>query len=848
MAWIEDEVAGDEPVRSVLGRHTPMLGRDRELGVLAGAIEDAIDQSSACAVLVTGEAGIGKSRLRRELVESLSGDGAAARVWLGRGDPVRAGAPFGLVASALRWRCGVPEPPVTADERAALGDAVAALCAALAPGDARLAAFAAELVGAPLATRSAAAAEALAAARQSPRLMADQMRRAWLELVARDAAARPIALIFDDVHWGDLPSVELIDEAMRAGAERPLALIAFARPEVTELFPRLWAQRGLTHVRLGPLSRKAATQLCREVMGPILDDAAVARLVERASGNPFYLEELMRAAAAGGGEALPETVVAMLQVRLEALSPAARQVLRAASVLGSRVRRGALAAVLGEAAARDLDSAAAELGTRELLVAISDDELRFRHELIRDAAYALLLDQDRTAAHRAAGAWLETEREREALVVAQHFERGGEPARAALWYRYAAEQALDAGDPRAALARAARGLECGATGEERGLLLLLQAQASDWLGDTLGTEGAAIDAMDDAAEGGTTWLRAAAEVAASAARQNNVGLVSSIARHLLRIGRVDDRGAYAIALAHTAAELMVAGRRDMATLVIERMDEVDAGGDGFVDGWRLRVHSIAAAVAGDPGRCLALARASAERLERVDARRDLVSGLVNVGFAQVAVGQDAEAEATLRRALEIADELQMVRTTAVATQNLALAVLRGGRADEALALGEAAERMATDQLSARVAAGAVIYQARALLALGRPEEALTRAIRAVAATVDLPPMRAYAMAAAAEARLALGAATAARDEATAAVALMDELGGIDEGEAYLLAVLARAHDACGDPEAAAATARRAIEKADRLAEAIEDPAVRRSLLADPEVAELRVRVGGRPAT
>jgi tetratricopeptide (TPR) repeat protein len=752
---------------------------------------------------------------------------------------VRAGAPFGLVASALRWRCGVHEPAVTADERARLGANVRAVCETIAPGDDRLLAFASELAGAPI--PSAEAPEALRAARQSPRLMADAMRRAFLELVALDLAQRPVAFVLDDVHWGDAPSVDLIDEALRVGAERPVALIAFARPEVTELFPRLWAQRGLTHVRLGPLSRKAAVQLCTEVLGSLVDDQAIERIVARASGNPFYLEELMRATEAGDVERLPETVLAMLQVRLEALSPPARRVLRAASVLGTAVRRGALAAVLGEGA-RELDGVIGELVTRELLVPLGDDELVFRHEIIRDAAYALLLDHDRQAAHRAAGAWLETQREREALVVAQHFERGGDRPRASLWYRYAGEQALDAGDPRAVIDRATRGLACGATGEERATLLLLQAYAFDWLGDTLGAEGAAIDAMDASAEGSTVWLRAAGEVAVAAARQNNLGLVSSIARHLLRCESSEDRSAYAIALAHTAAELLVAGRHDLASRVIIKMDEAAAGGrDPYTEGWRLRVHAIAAAVRGDAAACLRMSQESAAALERIDARRDLVAGLVNVGFGQIEVGQYALAEATLRRAMAIADELQIVRTIAIATQNLALAVLFQGRADEALALACDAERMANEQMSARVAAGAVIYQARALLALGRAPEALERGRRAEAATTEVPPMRAYALAAIADALLRTGDTAAALARARQGVELMDSLGGVDEGEHYLLAVLARAHEASGDPAAAAAVARRAATKIDRVAAAIDDPALRASFLAAPEIAELRAR-------
>jgi tetratricopeptide (TPR) repeat protein len=835
VAWVDHEVTGDEPVRAVLGRRTPTLGRDREVALLYESVRDAIDQGAARAVLVTGDAGIGKSRLRRELLDRLASDEPAPQIWLGRGDPVRAGAPFGLVASALRWRSGVPDRPAGTEERDRIGAAIRALCTQLAPGDARLAAFACELAGAPLPSLGN---PVLAAARLTPRVMADQMRRAWIDLLAHDLARGPVVLVLDDVHWGDAPSIELLDLALAQAVERPFALTAFARPEVTELFPRIWASRGLTHVRLGPLSRKAATQLCRDVLGAVVDEPAIEQLVARASGNPFYLEELMHAAQAGEVGALPETVLAMVQVRLEALSPGARRVLRAASVFGAAVPTDALAAVLGDGL-RDIEPALTELATRELLVAVGDHELHFRHELIRDAAYALLLDSERATAHRAAGAWLEGQREREALVVAQHLERGGERARAAVWYRFAAEQALDADDPRAVLERVARGLACGATGEERAQLLLLSAYAHDWLADTLATETAAIDAMDAASEGGTIWLRAAAEVTVASARQQNVGLVSSIARHLLRLAHGEDRSAYVIALAHTAAELLVAGRRELAGRITARMDEVAPGCDTYAEGWRLRAHAIVAALAGDGARCLRLSQASVDAFERVDARRDLVSGLVNVAFGHTEVGQYDDARRTLERALAIADELGVHRTRAVALQNLALVQLMTGDAARALTLAEEAEALAAAQMSSRLAAGAMIYRARALIALGRPTEALATTDRAVAATGEIPPMRAYALAVAADAHLCAGDPGRALLAARTARALLDELGGIDEGEHFLRLAHARALAATGDRAGAIEAARIAVARIDALAAAIEDAPMRASFLAIAELVALR---------
>jgi predicted ATPase len=111
-------------------------------------------------------------------------------------------------------------------------------------------------------------------------------------------------------------------------------VLAVARPEVHEIFPRLFRGLDATELRLGVLRPRAAAQLVAHALGDGVDAATTARIVERSGGNPFYLEELLRAVAEGHGDELPETVVAMAAARLEVLDPSARRVLRAASVFG----------------------------------------------------------------------------------------------------------------------------------------------------------------------------------------------------------------------------------------------------------------------------------------------------------------------------------------------------------------------------------------------------------------------------------------------------------------------------------------------------------------------------------
>ena len=128
------------------------------------------------------------------------------------------------------------------------------------------------------------------------------------------------------------------DERLRDTEARAIFGRGHPRPEVHERFPRLWAERGMQELHLSLLSPKASRRLVGAALGEGFAGEAMARLVALSEGNAFYLEELIRAAVAGeAGEedhALPETVVAMVQARLEGLEPDARRVLRAASLYG----------------------------------------------------------------------------------------------------------------------------------------------------------------------------------------------------------------------------------------------------------------------------------------------------------------------------------------------------------------------------------------------------------------------------------------------------------------------------------------------------------------------------------
>jgi eukaryotic-like serine/threonine-protein kinase len=469
--------------RTLLGHPTSCVGRDWELNALTAILDESIEEPEACAVIVTAAAGMGKSRLAAEFVARVQRRDAPVAVWIGRGDPLRAGATLDLLAQALRGALGLHGGEPLADRYAKIHARVAERVAE--SGHKRVAEFLGELIGAPFPADGEVGAS-LRAARQDAQLMSEQMRRAWLDFLDAETAAHPVLLVLEDLHWGDFGTVRFLDTALRDRSERPWMVLALARPEVFEVFPRLWAERqNVQEIRLKELSRKAGERLVRQVLGDTVGPETIEHLVRQAEGNAFYLEELIRAAAEGKDGALPDTVLAMVDARLGRLTVEARRVLRAASVFGEVCWESGVVVLLnGVMAAATVSEWFTRLVEQEVLAVRPDSrfpgerELVFRHALLREGAYASLTEDDKRLGHRLAGGWLERHGEADPMVLANHFAAGGEDVHAAGYYRNAVEQAVHVLDLDAAMTRAERGFRCASTPELRIELLGTRCEAS----------------------------------------------------------------------------------------------------------------------------------------------------------------------------------------------------------------------------------------------------------------------------------------------------------------------------------------------------------------------------------
>ncbi|HEX5661674.1 MAG TPA: protein kinase [Polyangiales bacterium] len=467
--------------RRLLGKATACVGRDYELASLRNAFGASVQESAARAVLVTARPGIGKSRLAIELVEQLRREQPELAVWQARGDPLRTGSAFGLLAQLLRAQLAIREDDPLPKRRASIRERVAQRV----PDAERVAGFLGELLAAPFDDQDNAP---LRTARRDPQLMHSQLSRAFVDFVRAELAAGPLLWILEDLHWADLPSMRFVDAALAQLAEQPWLVLALARPELLERAPRLWEERGVSVMHLMPLTRRAGAQLVQQAFAGALDEARVNEMVELAAGNAFFLEELARSK---DDARLPETVLAMIEARLAGLDDEQRRVLRAASIFGEACWEGGLSRLMGgELDPVRLHHCLTQLIAQELLTVraesrfVGERELVFRHALLREGAYAQLTASDRRLGHRLAADWLEQHGEPSPAVLALHLERGGELARAGLRYASAAHVANLGADREAQLSHARSGLRCGVpervASELHSLIIMVLGQRSEF--------------------------------------------------------------------------------------------------------------------------------------------------------------------------------------------------------------------------------------------------------------------------------------------------------------------------------------------------------------------------------
>ena len=811
--------------RSLLGRPAAFLGRGQELSFLAGLLTDSALERQATAVLVSGPAGIGKSRLLQEFMSWLRARKEPVVVLAAAGDSLAAGAPFALLGRAVRRLAGIAETDPPDERRRKLADCVGRHL----PEDSHqgVTALIGEIAGVNF---PESAHESLRGARQNPVLMADATRRAFEEWMRAECGANPVLVVLDDMQWGDAGTVDLLDGAIRGLRDEPFMVLVLARPDLATVFPSLWSERQVTVIQLPPLSRRASERLVREALGAVAVDDMVAQIVRRGDGNPFFLEELVRAARAGRGGEVPEPILGIVQARLEAEGPEGRRVLRAAAVFGETFSRDGVALLLGGERSA-VGEALERLTDRELVnpatppvASDGSPAFTFAHALIREAAYAMLTDEDRRLGHRLVATWLLEHSRPEPIVLAEHFRRGGDLRGAASSYHRAAEQALKANDLDGAIARAGLGLGAlgaeahdGHDGEVQGALLLVQAEAHRWRGELGQAESAGHAALGRLAPGSPMWFRAAGQIILALGSQGRAQELGALIAQVRAVEpQLEARDAFLVCLSEGAKHLITAGHLASADALLEEAARL-AGyfSDIEPQAWGLvhRARAARAAVHGEATLGLEELETAWALFEQVGDQRDACAVRAEIGAAYADLGESGRATDLLREVIVAADRLGLPEIAAIGRRELSRVLGWQGESAEAEHVARQAIATLGTRGDSREMAVAASYLAEILLNAGRFDEAAAEAERAAGILVMAPAARAFALAVLARARLARGEVKEASVVAHEAYyGALESLGAMGEGETVVRLAYAACLLAGQDIEAARLVLLRARER------------------------------------
>jgi predicted ATPase len=738
-----------------------------------------------------------------ELVQRLRRRDVVPSVWVGRGDPMSAGSPLAILADALRRALGIhaAEPIDVRREKIR------------ARAHARVAWFLGEIVGAPF---DANVSVEIASAQRDPQLMADQMREAFEEFALAELARGPLVLVLEDLHWGDAALVSFVDSLLRVAEQKPLVVVATGRGDLHERFPMLWERRHPTQIKLAELSARSAGQLVRAMLPTIAGDR-VGQLVERAAGNALFLEELVRAEAEGRGGATPGSVLAMVTSRIDSLGADLRKTLRAASVFGRTTWRGALQALL-QIDTRSLADQLQELGAREILVRMpeakfpGEEEYLFRHEIVREAAYRMLTDADRAIAHAQAGKWLEAAGERDGVVLAEHFDKGGQADRAIAQYLRATQQALDSSALEEAFAYAERGIALGASFEQCGELRSRQAEIMLARGQNERARDLGELALADLEPRSAAWCQAASCVVIVSQRLAEFDRANALCRELLE-GPKSPTGPY-LRVALTCA---LYGQYDIATALAEKGAAVIK-----LPSERCRLHEyrqVRHKIAGDYAAAVAESERSIAAAKEANNLRLVAQAQTNLGDTFKELGAYARASAMLKEAIQTAERIGYDQMAHVARHNLGITRAREGAPDEGLAILRAATGAFQHQGDRRMSAMSNGYLAMILFEVGDLAAAERHVRMGMDAVSALPSMRHVLGALLARILSASGRAREALPFARDAVAFLDGGGHVEEGESIIRLAFAETLVSLRDPSARTAIvdARRfLLERASRI--------------------------------
>jgi len=478
----------------------PFIGREEDVALLASTYARMMREASIQLVTVTGEPGVGKTRLVAEFRRFVDAQPEFVFWRQGRCLPYGEGITYWALGEMVKAQAGILESDSPEEAAAKLAGAVEQATHDESERD-WLAASLEPLVG-------------VGGSTMSDR---NESFTAWRRFLEGVATQRPLIVVFEDLHWADSALVEFLEHLVDWSTGVSMLVVCTARPELYERHAG-WGggKRNSTTVSLGPLSAEDTSRLVSALLQQaVLPAETQSALLERCGGNPLYAEEFIRmltdrgiltsqGSLAGDGDIpVPESVQALIAARLDTLPPDRKALLHDAAVMGKVFWAGAVAS-MSQVADEDARAAFHELARKELVRPArvssveNQAEYAFWHLLVRDIAYGQIPRAVRARKHEAAAHWIEqmaADRVHDhAELLAYHYEQALDLARAAgemteaqrleapaRRFLFLAGERAGRLDHRKAEAYYRRALELGAEGVERARLLVEHADLVDSL-------------------------------------------------------------------------------------------------------------------------------------------------------------------------------------------------------------------------------------------------------------------------------------------------------------------------------------------------------------------------------
>lgn len=652
-----------EQIRGARGERAggaPFVGRDPELAQVISAFDRCVGDGTPILVTISGPPGIGKTRLRREVLARILSQAEAPNVVLQRSEPYARGHALGASADILRAIIELPKG-------SSAKEAESAIVARLGPATRdELTAANRQLLARLLANEELP--DGL-----DPRGARDVLWLAMTDLVLQVVINEASIIVLEDLQWADPESIGWLDHLLGRSAHQPLLLLGLVRPEFWAENPNRFAGRDHVRLELRPLSKRASRSIARGIVGEDAPDEIVERIALQAGGLPLFAEELSRLTASGRDAALAPTIESAIQVSMDSLDDECRDAVGRLSVFGLTGWDAGLEA-LGMQQAESLMKA---LSASEVLIEQNVSrftgarEWMFKHALVREVAYNSLGERERRELHTLAARWLASMGE-DAATVARHFDIGGQHQAAALHWARAAQRALATNALADAVTMAERALAFAETKEKGFQRALHLDEAWSRLDPRASDRETAIRALDENVYDEASAVRArGASARYDHARGTGADLNERLAQARDEAAALGLHEEEARCSAVLSSRYAYAGAFDEADREAARLlDLAEQGGvkGAAVDAWQtvaiIRQTQGALSAAVDARR----SGAQAARAAGLKEREAMLT--TNLGFALTTIGARQEARAALETGLALADAIGSTGAVRHAQMNL----------------------------------------------------------------------------------------------------------------------------------------------------------------------------------